>query len=759
MPDPSKIGLKADISGMPAPDEIGLKPPTNSMDFTGKESPEEEEVKANVGAGEAVASLATGGLASVPAGIDYLARSAVHGTGALIGYAVAGGDPEKSQKITEWPRRKHQEDRESFDDIANFWTYSPRTQQGQAVAALPGEAIHAGLHAALPDNAAQTVEEAGGDILRGLAAVPTVKAIPRIPGAIRGARAAQAAETATAAAAKAAPKAAPSTHVTAEQLRSQPNQIPPPHVEDASTSPATLAVQKPKISPRAGQSAQEAASRQGILPAASQEAPGAANATPPATTVAPSGRPPLQQMTDPAAGLFDEEMARLSGNTKPQPAPAAAAQRGSIFANRQAGAARIFHPPQEEGPQFSAKAADADQAARHDTLAEVNQLGGGGLTHVRRGAVTGDWEETGNEHQTSKMPDAPGQLLRDQIAAEHQILHNAAQNAHDATGSEALNNVDRDTMEQRGKVVRGAVHAIEDHFNRAANGMYATARAQMGDRPMPSMPRVQQLLSDTSHDTNPTAGSLRRAAQAKLQQLWSVGDTRGNVKTAPGTVGAAERFHEFLNEAYHNDSSGLIRKLKNATDMDVAERAGGNDMYQAARNVIQHRETMLEPDGVNELRHPKDRNKIDHDVGLDEVMDHVTNQDSEHFEHFMNVLRAGAHLSPEVAEKAAAAIREIQGHMVSKMHAAARGEAGAWNANNFYKAGNRFSTNLPHAFRDNPGVLANLQTINRAGNILKMDKAYPGAVAQAAKVGLIPSLAQKAIKGTKLVGELGGVAH
>ena len=746
------------------PPEVAAKswePPEVANPPEPPESPQDEERKAEVGAGEAGVSLITGAAASVPAGVRYLGGRIAHTLAGGLGYGLAAGDPEKTRRVTEWLQKKADEDTESFDNIQNFWTYAPRAEEGQRTVGAIGDAVgqltrptrdvlhDVGVPSSVtnkipaPGPGTETALDIAGGAVRASSAFPALGLAGELLPAARGARAASAAAEASAGARAAeGAKPAASAAVTADQLRAQPNPIPPPNAPEAATAPATLAVQKPKVT------------------AATQEpAPQVAGASP---ATAPAGtRPPLQQGVDTAQPLYDAEVARLAGNVHPEPTPPAvpAGPRPSIFANRQAGAARIFHPPAEDGPQYAARASEPEQAARQSALDDVNRLGGGLMSHDRRGAVTGDWNETGNEHQTAKMPDAPGQLLRDQIATEHQTLHNATQNVHDSVGSEARNDVDRDTAEQRGGVVRGAVHAIEDHFNRAADGMYQTARATLGDTPMASMPRVQQILSDGSHDVNPTAASLRRAAQTKLQQLWSVGDTRGNVKTAPGSVGAAERFHEFLNDSYHNDSSGLIRKLKNATDTDVAERAGGNDMFQAARNVIQHRETMLEPDGVNELRRPKDRNKIDHEVPLHEVMDHVVGQDREHFEHFMNVLRAGAHLSPEVAEKAAAAIREIQGHMIAKMHSAARGEAGQWNATNFYKAGNRFSTNLPAAFRENPKVLEQLQTINRAGNILKMDKSYPGAVAQAAKVGLIPSLAMKAVKGAKGLGEVGGLAH
>jgi hypothetical protein len=680
-----------------------------------------------VGAAGALANIGAQAIAGGAYGIRKLGEGLALGVGASPS-AITADSTRASQM---------------YSDINNalmdeFYSYMPGggTPAARRLVGEFGEAgADVGSLGALPlartvtnqipnENIRQAVQEVGQSGGQVLSAAPLL-GVGRFAGALAdvgGRVAGRVAGTGEAAAASAGavdhPTPTPTNAVTAEKLTAATNPIPKPNA-DAATAPSTLAVQKPHITPRAGESAQAAAARQGVLPATPE--PNAAPAS------ALEGAPAV--------------------SATPPPPDAASTPSG-----------RLFAPPQEDGPQYAVKADDASKAARQQTLDDLNQVGGGIMKNYRSGAVSGDWYQTGNEHETQKLPGDAGTLMRDQIASEHATLENASNQVAKSVGSVARNDVDRDTLEQRGDVVRGAIHAIDDHFTGVANGLYATARATLGDRPMAGLPRVQQILSDPSHDVNPTAGALRRAATAKLQQLWTSGDTRGNVHTAPGTVGAAERFHEFLNDAYHNESASLIRKLKNATDQDVAERAGGNDMFQAARNVIQHREMMLEPDGVNELRRPRDRNQIDHDVPLHEVMDHVLNQDSEHFDHTMNVLRASAHLSPELAEKSAAAIREIQGHAIARLHVASRGEAGQWNASNFYKTANRFSTNLPSLFRENPEVLSRLQTINRGGNILKMDKSYPGAVAQAAKLGLIPSLVTKGAKAAGVLG-IGGGAH
>src|SRR5208337_4175882 len=191
------------------------------------------------------------------------------------------------------------------------------------------------------------------------------------------------------------------------------------------------------------------------------------------------------------------------------------------------------------------------------------------------------------------------------------------------------------------------------------------------------------------------------------------------------------------------DNMHTTKQLVDHTDMDVAEH-GGPGLFKAARDMKRHSYQMMEePTGIKELLAPKDSQGINHAIDEDKVMDYVNRLDRPQHEHVMNVLRAGAHLSPEIAEQSAAAIRELQAHTVSRLHAAATDDGGKWNASGFYKSVERDAKNAASTFKDRPDIIKNLQTVNSAGNTLHMDKNYPGAAGSAVRSGALLRAATK----------------
>jgi len=123
--------------------------------------------------------------------------------------------------------------------------------------------------------------------------------------------------------------------------------------------------------------------------------------------------------------------------------------------------------------------------------------------------------------------------------------------------------------------------------------------------------------------------------------------------------------------------------------------------------------------------------------GVPQILVETADLPREQHEHVLNVLRAGAHLDPELAKTSASAVREIQAHTISRIHAAATNADGTWNARKFYNAADKYARNAPETFKDRPDVLNNLKTINDAGNTLHMDKHYPGGAAQAERTGAV----------------------
>jgi hypothetical protein len=511
--------------------------------------------------------------------------------------------------------------------------------------------------------------------------------------------------------------------VTGDSLRAQPNPIPAPEgtvhrtLTEEGKSPASLAPEAAAAEPAPAP------------PSPAFESPDAPPAEAPTAPVAPSAAEPSPSPAEtPSAG---EPPAPLAGATA-----AGDSQRGS---------AQLFNQPSDTGPQATPE--PAQQSARAQHLDDIDQLSGGMLPSRRASALSGDYNATGDDYQLKEVGSEP---MRQQLASENDAMHAAAENVHASTGSQFANSVDPQTLSDRGRVTRGAIQNIQDWFQKATDQSYDAARALSGDKPMPNfLGRVDHFLKD---DANYMPEGFRKSAQARLNQLKTAGDNgiaSGSTPAAPSSVAAAEKFREWLNQNRTLDNMHTVKQMVDHTDTDVAEH-GGPGLFQTARNMRRQQFQMLEePVGIKKLLTPADSQGINHAIPEHKVMDYIADLPREQHEHVLNVLRAGAHLGGgELAEGSAGAIREIQAHMISRMHDAATNADGTWNARKFYNQASSYAPKLGDTFKDQPKTLRNLQTLNRAGNTLSMDKHYPGAAAQAERTGL----------GTKVLKGVGGVA-
>jgi len=701
MPDPTTIGLSPaaqtdPTAGMPAPEDLfrkyrGMRPTDpvapgelaefmkNPPDPNWKAPTLKETAQRLAGLPRAAASYA----AAVPAGVASIAGQGVGALGAAL-------DPTNAVEHLSAGRDRGREWSSKVNNLANYVpTGSPLGDKFAAdMASAPGgiikEVSDSTLGKVLPDNAYQAVGDVAQDIgtdLPALGAPGAVRAVTKGVKAGAGAAkrfAANEASTATApdaATAQVPPVGAP---ITGDTLRAQPNPIPAPdgtiHNE---VHPAALAPKEP------------------------------------------AARSPAQETQAPA-----QEPAAA--------APAPAAEGTPSPGDAQRGSVRLFNSPAEEGPKETPQ--PDQQAARQGHLDAIDRLSGGQLPTRRTSALTGDYNATGDDFQ---MKEVGNEQMRQQIASENAAMHAATENVHSSIGSEFENSVDSQTLGDRGRVTRGAIQGIEGWFDKATNQIYDTARAQNQGRGIPALQRVKAYLDDDSNFTNDAEIGLQRAAKQRLERLWTTGDPDKGVP--PGSVNAAERFREFLNEKGRNPNAmGVAKDLKNHVDMDVAEH-GGPGLFAAARAMRRHSAQMLEePTGIKKLLTPSDSQGINHAIPEHKVMDYIADLPREQHEHVLNVLRAGAHLGGgELAESSAAALREIQAHVISRMHNAATNADGSWNARKFYNSADRYARNAPATFKDRPDVLNNLKTINDAGNTLHMDKHYPGAAAQTERTGTV----------------------
>jgi len=99
---------------------------------------------------------------------------------------------------------------------------------------------------------------------------------------------------------------------------------------------------------------------------------------------------------------------------------------------------------------------------------------------------------------------------------------------------------------------------------------------------------------------------------------------------------------------------------------------------------------------------------------------------------FENVLKTLQTMPEELQPQAQAAIAEIKAHLANKLNDAGSSTSGQWNARGVDKVYKANSAKFQSAFADEPEVLAGIQDLRSAGNILSVNQSYPGAAAQAA---------------------------
>lgn len=601
------------------------------------------------------------------------------------------------------------------------YTYQPRTEAGKEFAEAGGE--ESGKVGQSYDTAfgtgplAQTIKERGQEALGAVStAVPTLEgagAMGRFAGS--GARAAGTISDFGGGNTSAAPAVDPTVAtppvegpVTGASLRAQPDPLAQPAPAAAAAPPADT----PPAAPAASGTSVRVPGKPHIRP----KVP---------ATAAPAGEPVTEPVTAPPAAASVAEA--------PEPIR--------------------FTSPTAEGASVGEQSPE-QQASRLQTVHKLNELAGGQLGEVRTSALSGNSGETGTDWAHAKVQDAGGKRMQEVIGNETNTLRAAADNLVERTGT-VTDGVDQPALNRRGTVISNAISGIEKWFDDNIKSMYTTAKERARGIPIQDMSSLKAFAGDKSQFYGTVEGeALHRGVQARAQALGLMGED-GAFK--PATIEQAEQFRQYLGTQWTPRTADLINKLKDVTDEDVT-RHGGADLFNRARSLRSQKGKMLEdPTGIAKLLHPDDRLGINRDVPLNEVPDYIANLDPQQFNHVVNVLKSAAHLGGgELAEPAAAAIREIKGHMAAKLHDAGSSKIqGGWDAKSFYKQLNDYSLKMPSIFGSKE--LGDWKTVNDASNILRMDRTYKGAKVEEHNIGLGASMRAKA--GTLARGAVDVGAH
>jgi hypothetical protein len=382
-------------------------------------------------------------------------------------------------------------------------------------------------------------------------------------------------------------------------------------------------------------------------------------------------------------------------------------------------------------------ATEAEQAARTQTLRDI------GLQEARDSAITGNTKETGTDFQTGKLDGAAGDLMTGVINNERAAVQNYAGQLADATGG--TRGMDQGDLYNRGAVISKPIEQLADHFDAKTKELYSEADARAGGQPVGLAGTDAFLKNERAQFLGTVEGKqLREGIQARMRDLGLM-DGDGNAQQA--TVQQAERLKQYLNDQWSPRTSRLIGQLKGSIDDDVMQSAG-QDLYAKARqNRALQGKLLDDPTGIAKLAAPDDRLGINRSVPLEQVPDYVAKLPVDQFGHVVNVLRD---VPAEVQPAASAALNEIRAHFANSVEKAGNSTQGMWNTKAANEFLNKNQLRMSHVF--SPAEMGRFKTLADAGNILRMDRTYPGAAAQGHNLA-----ARGVLAVGKVAGKLGAI--
>jgi hypothetical protein len=414
----------------------------------------------------------------------------------------------------------------------------------------------------------------------------------------------------------------------------------------------------------------------------------------PAVNDASGGRPDLPQAPTPQTVT-----AGAAANDSGKAAPAAPA------------------PAPAEVPKFDDSApstvktslAPDQQQKNLDLMREV------GLTETRPSAISGDKFTAGNEYQLSKSDTPQGEVLRAQFAKENTALQGYSQQIAQDTGARAA------SPEEAGQIIRQPLQGLNDYYDNAVKGIYQAADERAAGIAGIDADSFKSMMDTKSNFAGKSEnGALGRGINAYLKEQ---GIRNADGTFNPMTAQQAEGVRQYINGQWSPQNSGLIGKIKETLDTDVAKSAG-DDVYAQARALHAERKNVLDnPKGISSLLNEEGPNGINQMVPDEKVGQKLTSMPVGQLRHIVETLNG----VPDALQPAAQqALSEMKGVFADAVNKA--GQGAEWNAARVTKQLNDQRSRMGLLFDD--AEMSRFRTLNDAGHVLQKPTAYPGAAVQ-----------------------------
>jgi hypothetical protein len=338
-----------------------------------------------------------------------------------------------------------------------------------------------------------------------------------------------------------------------------------------------------------------------------------------------------------------------------------------------------------------------------------------GLSETRPSAISGDKFAAGNEYQLSKTDTPQGEVLRAQFDKERTALQNYSQQIAQDTGARGA------SPEEVGQIIRQPLRDLNNYYDNAVSSIYQAADQRAGGIAGIDADSFKSMMDTRSNFAGKSEnGALGRGINAYLKEQ---GIRNADGSFNPMTAKQAEGVRQYINSQWSPQNSGLIGKIKESLDTDVAKSAG-DDVYAQARALHAERKNVLDnPNGISSLLNEQGPNGINQAVPDEKIGTKLTSMPVGQLRHIVETLKN----VPEPLQPAAQqALSEMKGVFADAVSNA--GQGAEWNAAKVTKQLNAQRSRMGLLFDD--AEMSRFRTLNDAGHVLQKPTAYPGAAVQ-----------------------------
>lgn len=369
------------------------------------------------------------------------------------------------------------------------------------------------------------------------------------------------------------------------------------------------------------------------------------------------------------------------------------------------------------------------------------------LSEVHRAALTRNYADAGQFYQHTRLRDPRGDRARGVL--------DAGQNAMRAAVGEMAPHVDASAAgtEARGRVVQAAIdHAyntlagLDDKYYGEGDARAAGKAANIGP--------LYQFLTDNKalFYKTPEGKQLFDGLQMRMHDLGLLGNT--DAFNPPDAI-QIEDLRKYLTGPAPHTLEHLIGGTKDAIDRSMSASAGPAaytraHANRALRGKLFERNAALKPflppyDGVEANRkvqaaHVMSRlfSKSTSPAEFGAVLDnlHMVRQYLQHYE---------PDLAPEMDGKLRDAYQALKEENVARLLAKGQKVERGWDQKSFAGELQAQEPKMARIWKDS--AMQRWQDINNTGNLLRMDRSYPGAHAQAVNTGGIRHIVGSALEG------------